>query len=64
MISQTLYMKNEDNLFGLAERVVASESVVYLATQLDRLKKVVHRHIPESSWDSVAQLIDQVRNSL
>jgi len=57
-------MKNEDNLFGLAERVVASESVVYLATQLDRLKKVVHRHIPESSWDSVAQLIDQVRNSL
>lgn len=54
-------LKNETSLYGLAERVIASESAIYIASQLDRLKTYMQCHIPESNWDSIAQLIDQVR---
>jgi len=52
-------LKNESSLYGLAERIVATESNIYIASQLDRLKTYMQYHIPESSWESIAQLIDQ-----
>ncbi|CAG7828169.1 unnamed protein product, partial [Allacma fusca] len=58
-LSQSLNIKNEDNLYGLAERVVASESTVYLSLQLDKIKPYIQCHVPESNWESIAQLFDQ-----
>ncbi|CAL8147667.1 unnamed protein product [Orchesella dallaii] len=51
--------KDEATLYGLAERIVASESAIYISSQLDRLKTYMQAHIPESNWESIAQLIDQ-----
>lgn len=53
-------LKDENDVFGLAERVVASESAIYLSLQLDKLKSYMELHVSESSWESIAQLIDQV----
>jgi len=32
---------------------------VYLALQMDLLKPLIQRHVQETSWESIAQLIDQ-----
>lgn len=58
-LSQVTHVRNEENLFGLAERIVASESTVYLALQLEKIKPYTECHVPESNWESVAQLFDQ-----
>ncbi|OXA57412.1 syndetin [Folsomia candida] len=52
-------LRDENNLFGLAERVVSSESCVQLSLQLDKLKSYMQLHISSSNWDSIAQLVDQ-----
>jgi hypothetical protein len=54
-------LKDENDVFGLAERVVATESSVYISLQLDKLKSYMELHVSQSSWESIAQLIDQVR---
>ncbi len=53
-------LRDENNLFGLAERVVSSESCIYLSLQLDKLKSYMEQYVNSSNWDSIAQLIDQV----
>lgn len=53
-------LRDENNLFGLAERVVSSESCIYISLQLDKLKSYMELHISQSNWESIAQLIDQV----
>lgn len=60
IVSPLVDLANDDNLFGLATRIVASESSVYLALQLDTLKAFIEQHIPATHWESIAQLIDQV----
>lgn len=52
-------LSDESLLYGLSERIVASESAIYISSQLDRLKTYMQCHIPESSWESIAQLVDQ-----
>jgi len=55
-------LKDENDVYGLAERVVATESIVYISLQLDKLKSYIELHVSSSSWESIAQLIDQVCN--
>lgn len=56
-------LDNPDDLHGLAERMVAVESLTFLAAQLAVLRPQIQALLPEDEWPSLDHFYKQVKRS-
>jgi hypothetical protein len=57
-------LDNPDDLYGLSERMVAVESLAFLAAQLGVLRSQIQALLPEEEWPSLDHFYKQVKSKV
>ena len=57
-------LTSSDSLFGLAERTISTESVVYLIKQFQKMKRLILKSIPQDENDIYSSIDDYYQQVL
>jgi Protein of unknown function C-terminus (DUF2451) len=63
-LSQYVKLDNPENLHGLAECIVAVESLAFLARELNNLRPQLQNLLPTDQWPALDHFYSQVFNYL
>lgn len=63
-LSQYVKLDNPENLHGLAECIVAVESLAFLARELNNLRPQLQNLLPSDQWPALDHFYSQVNNLL
>jgi Protein of unknown function C-terminus (DUF2451) len=63
-LSQYVKLDNPENLHGLAECIVAVESLAFLARELNNLRPQLQNLLPSDQWPALDHFYSQVNNYL